>query len=68
MGNNMEKLINFFGNKTAVGRALGVTHQAVIKWERTQVPADRAIQIEQLTNGAVTVRDLRPDLFETTAA
>lgn len=63
MNNEMKKLVDYFGNKSKVGRAVGVTHQAIIKWGKTKVPSDRAIQIEQITKGEITVRDLRPDLY-----
>lgn len=56
------------GGRSKVAKLLGVTPQAVFKWEHTKVPAARAIQIEQLTHGFCTVKDLRPDLFEIEAA
>lgn len=56
------------GGVQSVASDLGVSVRAVYKWIDTKVPADRAIQLEQITEGAVTVRELRPDLFETTAA
>jgi DNA-binding transcriptional regulator YdaS (Cro superfamily) len=68
MNNGFMRLIGYFGSKAKTGRALGVTPQAVTKWENTNVPSERAIQIEQITKGEITVRDLRPDLYETTAA
>lgn len=46
-----------------MARLLGVTGEAVRKWEHTRVPAERCRAIEQATNGAVTVHDLRPDIF-----
>jgi DNA-binding transcriptional regulator YdaS (Cro superfamily) len=68
MENGFTRLIKHFGSKAKIGRALGVTPQAVTKWENANVPSERAIQIEQITKGEITVKDLRPDLYETTAA
>lgn len=43
--------------------ALGVTAEAVRKWEMTRVPAERCLEIEKLSDGAVSRYDLRPDVF-----
>jgi DNA-binding transcriptional regulator YdaS (Cro superfamily) len=42
---------------------MGVSGEAVRKWERSRVPAERCREIERLSNGLVTAEDLRPDLF-----
>lgn len=68
MSNEVGKLVKYFGSKSKLGRVLGISHQAVVKWSKTRIPSDRAIQIEQITQGEITVKDLRPDLFEETAA
>lgn len=45
--------------------ALGVTQGAVSQWVtgRVEITAERAIQIENATGGAVSRNDLRPDIF-----
>jgi DNA-binding transcriptional regulator YdaS (Cro superfamily) len=45
-------------------RMLGVTQGAVAHWLAGRIPvsAERAMQIERLTGGAVTAAELRPDL------
>lgn len=48
---------------SALAQRCGVTYQAVRKWERGRVPAERCRAIEAATDGAVTVHDLRPDIF-----
>lgn len=46
-----------------------VSYQAIQGWRKFgRVPAERAVQIEQVTNGEVTRHDLRPDLFDNKAA
>lgn len=43
---------------------LGVTYQAVRKFERTgRVPAKRCLPIERLTGGRVSRYWMRPDVF-----
>ncbi|MFO1351883.1 MAG: Cro/CI family transcriptional regulator [Gammaproteobacteria bacterium] len=51
------------GKITVFAKQVGVTHQAVSKWRRFGVPAERAMQIEIATGGAVTRQELRPDIF-----
>ncbi|NBC46725.1 MAG: chaperone [Gammaproteobacteria bacterium] len=60
------------GSTSALARALGLTYQAVRKWERAiddgrlrGIPAERAVEIERLTHGRVTRQMLRPDLWPT---
>lgn len=43
--------------------ALGVTRQAIRKYERTRVTAERVLQISKQTGWRVTPHDLRPDLY-----
>jgi len=45
--------------------ALGVTQSIVSQWLNgsTRITAERAVQIEQITQGKVTRTDLRPDIF-----
>jgi DNA-binding transcriptional regulator YdaS (Cro superfamily) len=47
------------GGAKALGKALGISHQAIGQWR--QVPPLRVIQIETLTG--VHRSDLRPDLY-----
>ena len=44
---------------------LGVTQGLVSQWvtERTQITAERCIQIETKTHGVITRHELRPDIF-----
>ena len=46
-----------------LARRCGVSYQAVRKWERGRVPAERCLDIEKATDGRVTRYDLRPELF-----
>jgi DNA-binding transcriptional regulator YdaS (Cro superfamily) len=42
---------------------LGVTYQAVRKWERSGVPAERVLPIEVATDHLISRHELRPDLY-----
>ena len=53
-------VINHFGSKSAVARALGITPQAVSIWPE-RVPELRAYQLEQLTGGQLKREPQRPD-------
>lgn len=56
-----------FGGFAELGRQLGITPQAVGNWHmRGRVPAERVLQIEQLTG--VSRHSLRPDIYPIEAA
>jgi DNA-binding transcriptional regulator YdaS (Cro superfamily) len=56
-------------NGADLARQLGVSRQLVSHWRtgRCRVPAERCRDIERATGGKVTVYDLRPDIFGTSA-
>jgi DNA-binding transcriptional regulator YdaS (Cro superfamily) len=60
--NAISKAIDEFGLKGLAARC-GVTHQAVLKWKNGKVPAERAVQIEAVTEGSISRSELRPDLW-----
>ncbi|RVS13633.1 hypothetical protein EOL18_25285 [Raoultella ornithinolytica] len=47
-----ETVIRFFGTKTAVARALGISQVAVTRWGAV-VPEKRAARLEHVTAGAL---------------
>ena len=60
------KLIDYVkpsGAQTALAKLLGVPPVLVNQWanKKRAVPLDRCVQIEQVTNRAVTCEELRPD-------
>jgi plasmid maintenance system antidote protein VapI len=52
-------------SQTAFARRIGVTPGLVHQWleELTEITAERCVQIERETGGAVSRVELRPDLF-----
>ena len=56
------KAISIFG-LMQLAKRLGVTYQAVRKWERNGVPAERVMAIEEATDYEVSRHELRPDLY-----
>ena len=64
MNEPLEVAIRHIGTQDAFARRLGIKSPSVSEWKsRGKVPAYRCIAIEQLTDGAVTRYDLRPDVF-----
>jgi len=63
----LERAFAIVGSQAKLARKLGVSPQAVGKWKR-HLTAERAIQIEHLTDGRVTVADMRPDLYPAQSA
>ena len=62
----IQSAARILGSQTALARALGVTPGTVGQWLKPdvrtgrEVPPKQCVRIEQLTQGAVTRRDLRP--------
>ena len=46
-----EAIIQFFGSRAEMARALGVDRAAVTQWGKDGLPPARAIEIEQLSQG-----------------
>lgn len=56
--------------QTALAKQLACSQGLVNQWLNgiQRITAERAVQIEQVTGGAVTAAELRPDLFGGKAA
>jgi DNA-binding transcriptional regulator YdaS (Cro superfamily) len=52
------------GSRANLARALGLTPEAVRKWELGRVPAERCRAVERAVDGVVTAHQLRPDIFD----
>lgn len=61
MDTALARAIEAVGSAAALGRALGISGQAISQWER--VPVERAFEVERATGGKVTAEELRPDFF-----
>lgn len=63
---NLRSFVDQHG-QTGAARLLGVSQGLVWQWlnGKQRVTAERAIEIEEKTGGAVTKHELRPDLFGT---
>lgn len=65
----MEKLKTYLKShkitQMQLAEMLGMCSQsAIAQWfQKNRVPAERVLQIEKATKGAVTRQDLRPDLY-----
>ncbi len=64
MNPHVKRAIDLLGSQTKLAQACGSKQQHVWNWlHRDDVPIERAIQIEVITNGEVTKEELRPDFF-----
>ena len=61
----VQRAIEIFGSQTALARRIGVGQTSVSYWltGAKDVPPKRAVQLEAVTNGEVTRKELRPDLW-----
>jgi plasmid maintenance system antidote protein VapI len=57
---SVDDVVQWFGGKQeTVAKTLGVTKAAVSYWvSENKIPANRAIQVEQLTNGTIKAVNL----------
>lgn len=56
--------IRICGGQSALAKRCGLSQAAVSKWARGgTVSAENALAVQAATGGAVTVHDLRPDIF-----
>jgi DNA-binding transcriptional regulator YdaS (Cro superfamily) len=60
----IEKACRAVGSQSALAAALGVARPTVNQWvfAKRPIPAERCIDIERATGGAVRCEDLRPDI------
>lgn len=68
LNEGVQRAIRVLGGVHQLAKACGVSAQAVYKWKLAGVTAERAIQIEGATGGAVKRHELRPDLYPHQAA
>lgn len=55
----LQRAVRGAGGVTKLARALGISHQAVLKWRR--LPAERVLEVERLSG--VSRHELRPDIY-----
>ncbi|MEZ0150141.1 MAG: transcriptional regulator [Candidatus Reddybacter sp.] len=60
---SLEKAFKAVGSQRKLADLLEITEGSVSLWKANGVPAGRCRAIQDLTNGVVTVHDLRPDIF-----
>jgi len=53
--------IFFSFNKSRVAEKLGVSRQTIYNWERKKIPAERVVELSQVTG--IARERLRPDLY-----
>jgi DNA-binding transcriptional regulator YdaS (Cro superfamily) len=57
----IERAVEVAGGQQALAEKLGVKYQAVQKWIRGVVPAERVLAIEEATG--ISRHELRPDIY-----
>lgn len=60
----LERAIALIGGTMATARAFDLKPPSISRWlSNGRAPADRCLKLQELTKGAVTVHELRPDVF-----
>lgn len=57
----LRRAITRAGTATRLAEQLGISSQAIGKWQRTGIPPLRVLDVERLTG--VRRHDLRPDIY-----
>lgn len=66
---HLHRAIELCGSQQALAKQIGLSQQGVSYLLKARtVSAETAVAIERATNGAVSRRDLRPDLFSDSPA
>lgn len=61
----LDRVSEHVGNVSAAAEALGVSRRTIYHWRDSGViPAEKAVLIDDLTDGVIRKCELRPDLFE----
>lgn len=63
MSNPVTSAIDLYGRVGRLAKRMGVTHQAIRKWEAQRIPAEQVIPLVVATDGLVTPHDCRPDIY-----
>ena len=54
----LDQLAKKFGSYAGVARKFKVTREAIRQWETKGIPADRALEIQELTRGEISAMDV----------
>lgn len=52
------KLVEHFGSNAEVARHFEITREAVRQWLEKGIPSDRALEVEEATDGEVTAMEV----------
>lgn len=65
----IERAIEICGTQVEFAKRLGCTYQNIQGWKKTgRIPAERVLQVESITDGQLTRYEIRPDIYQPTAA
>jgi DNA-binding transcriptional regulator YdaS (Cro superfamily) len=60
----LKKLLAHFRSQRGLARALNIKQPSVFRWfAEGKVPVTRALQIEKVSGGLFTAKEIRPDIF-----
>ena len=64
--NKLSQIVKSYGGVVNFSKKLGIHHSCISKWLYgvVPIPIKQAIQIENLTNGKIMAKELRPDVFK----
>lgn len=61
--NALDHAVAIFGSQDKLAQALGIRSPSISEWRRRRIPVGRCRDIVAVTNGAVSLSDLRPDIW-----
>jgi DNA-binding transcriptional regulator YdaS (Cro superfamily) len=65
--NALQQAISIAGSQVALGKLINSPQSTIWSWlnRDKKVPAERCLAIQKATNGKITAKELRPDIFGT---
>lgn len=61
---DLTEVIKHFGNQAKIAKAIGITRQAVSKWNVRGIPTDMTLKLCELSGGKIKPSQIKPKLFE----
>lgn len=60
----VEELIKIIGSQKKLAKIIGIAQPSIHLWLKKGCPFNRAVQLEELSEGEISRSEFRPDLYQ----